>query len=360
MKPKQRIFTLLTIVLAAALSACSGGATIATSWPGILANDKHVYLAYNQHVYAIDLATGLEVWRYPAEADSKKAFFAAPSLTADGQLIVGGYDNTLYSLNRDTGAVLWSFSEATDRYIGSSLVFEENIFAPNADRNLFALDTQGKLLWSFESQSAQWTKPAVNPECKCIYLPSMDHSIYSIDAQTGRLKWMTEDLGGAIVGTPAHDSREVLYSGTFASEVLAVDARNGAVLWRTPTDGWVWGGPVLADDTLYFGDLNGVLYAVNSQTGEIIWRIQADGRIPDSPLVTQETIYFNTENGSLYAVGKDGNFVWPEAKLIGGKLYSAPVLAGDTILVATVGSEQLLYALDLNGLQKWTFVPREK
>ena len=333
---------------------------MATSWPGLLANDRQVYLAYNQHVYAIDLATGMEVWRFPVEADAKKTFFAAPSLTVDGQLIVGGYDNTLYSLNRDTGSVLWSFTEAKDRYIGSPLVVEESIFAPNAGKQLFALNTEGRFLWSFESQSAHWTRPATDPDCQCIYLSSMDHRIYSIDAQTGRLKWMTDDLGGAIVGTPAYDSRGVLYTGTFANEVVAVDAGNGAVLWRTPTNGWVWGGPVLADEALFFGDLSGTLYAADPQTGEITWSIQVDGRISASPLVTQDTIYFNTENGSLYAVGNDSSFVWPQPKLIGGKLYTTPVLAGDTLLVATVGSEQLLYALDLNGNQKWTFVPAEK
>ncbi|HSF80987.1 MAG TPA: PQQ-binding-like beta-propeller repeat protein [Anaerolineales bacterium] len=359
MKQKHLIFITLIILLASVISACSGGATTATSWPGLAADEKYAYLAYNQHIYAIDLANGLERWRFPGEADSKIAFYATPSLTSDGDLIAGSYHNVLYSLNTETGAELWSYSDASNRYIGSSLVVDDLIFAPNAGNKLFAFNSQGQMLWTFESQGALWAKPISDPDCTCIYLSSMDHRIYSIDAQSGRQNWMTDDLGGSIVGTPAFDPSGVLFSGTFASEMLAIDAQNGSIIWRTPTTGWVWGGPVLADNLLYFGDLSGTLYALNSQTGQISWTIQADGPISDSLLVTEDTIFFNTEAGSLYAIGKDGNFVWPQPKLIGNKLYTTPVLAGDTLLIAPVGAEVLLYGLDLNGNQKWTFVPRE-
>lgn len=359
MKPRHLTFIALIIFLAATVTACAGGATAATSWPGFVADDQNIYLAYNQHIYAIDLATGFEVWRFPGEPDNKITFYAAPSLTVNGQLIVGGYDHVLYSLNPETGAVIWTFSDAKDRFIASSLVHDSLIFAPNAGQKLFALNDQGRLRWTFESQGAHWAKPVTDPDCNCIYLPSMDHHIYSIDSETGRLNWQTDDLGGSIVGTPAYDPGGVLYSGTFAREVVAINAQNGAVLWRTPTDGWVWGGPVLVDGSLFLGDLNGTLYAINTQSGEINWKIQADGPISDSPLVTKDTIYFNTETGSIYAVGKDGSFVWPASKTLGGKLYSTPILADETLIVAPVGADALLYALDLNGNQKWTFIPSE-
>ncbi len=359
MKPKKLIFISIVIFLAAILSACSGRATTATSWPGLLADDQYVYMAYNQHVYAIDLGTGREAWRFPAEADNKISFYAAPSMTDDGQLIVGGYNNILYSLDPASGTENWSFTEATNRYIGSSLVYEDMIFAPNAGNKLFALNSQRQVIWTFDTEGALWTMPVTDPDCKCIFLSSMDHYIYSIEAQTGQQNWKTEELGGSIVGTPAYDPDGVLFSGTFASEVVAINAQNGAIIWRTPTDGWVWGGPVLADGSLFFGDLSGALYGANPQTGEISWKIQADGPVTDSPLVTEDTIYFNTEAGSLYAVKKDGSFVF-DPKTIGGKLYASPILAGDTLLIAPVGAEAMLYGLDMNGNQKWTFVTEEK
>jgi outer membrane protein assembly factor BamB len=45
------------------------------------------------------------------------------------------------------------------------------------------------------------------------------------------------------------------------------------------------------------------------------------------------------------------------SKVIGGVIYSSPVINGDTILVAPTGFDALLVALNLDGNQKWTFTP---
>lgn len=84
------------------LSACAGAANTATSWPGLTVDDQFAYVAYNTQVYAVDLSNGKEVWRFPDEPDNSVTFFADPELTDDGQLIVGGYDFNLYSLEPDT------------------------------------------------------------------------------------------------------------------------------------------------------------------------------------------------------------------------------------------------------------------
>ncbi len=86
----------------------------------------------------------------------------------------------------------------------------------------------------------------------------MDHRVYSIDSQNGQENWQTEDLGGSIVGIPAFNPEGVLYAGTFASEMLAIDAHNGQVIWRRPTNDWVWGGPVLQDDRVLVVDAEAI------------------------------------------------------------------------------------------------------
>jgi len=355
--PKKSI--LLLILLSLALSACTGGAaTMASSWPGLTADAETAYVAYNQHVYAVSLANGSEKWRFPAEADAKINFYAAPVLTDDGQLIVGGYNNILYSLDSKTGAEKWSFKNAKNRYIGSALAGKSGIYAPNADRTLYALDSQGALRWSFQTGGEQWTQPAADPDCDCIYLPSMDHRIYAINSQDGQAKWKSEDVGGAIVGTPAYAPDGTLFVGTFNNEMLAIAAENGQTRWRVPTDGWVWGGPAFKDGTLYFGDLKGAFYALDAATGKILWKIAPDGPIAQTPLMDEESIYFATEAGSLYALDYNGNIRWNTA--IGGKLHSSPVLAGEKILVSPTGIDQILVALDLNGSQLWQFIPEKK
>ena len=360
MKKNRLIILALFLLLASALSACSGGSLAATSWPGVSVDtDRSVaYVAYNQHVYAVDLANGTEKWRYPAEADNKITFFAAPTLTADGQLLAGSYDGTLYSLNPDSGQVNWSFGDANNRYIGSALANSQFIYAPNADQSLYALDLAGKEVWKFRTKQSLWAKPAKNGET--LYIPSMDHNLYALDAQNGKLIWETGDLEGALVGTPALGGNGEVYVGSFGYEMLAIDSKDGSILWRAPTDGWVWAGPLLEDGTLYFGDLNGHFYALNATDGSKVWDISpGEGpvyAISDRPLVINEKLYYTSENGDLYAVDKaDGNALW--TRTIGGKLYGSPKQAGDSILIAPVDTEELLVAMDENGNQQWKFTP---
>ena len=366
MKLKSIHLLLILFATAFVVSGCAGGGgSLATSWPGLTADGDTAYMAYNQHVYAVNLENGVEKWRFPTETDRAITFYAAPSLTTDGQLLVGGYNNTLYSLDPTSGAEKWSYLDSEDRYIGSNLAADQGIFAPNADAYLYALDNQGKFRWNFATQGPLWAKPVTDTACTCIYLTSMDHRVYSIDAQTGRVNWQTDDLGGSMVGSPALSSDGVLYVGTFASEVIALNAENGEILWRIPTSDWVWGAPVLKDDRLYFGVLDGNFYAVDAGSGENLWGpFQADGTIPDSPLVTDEAIYFTTQTGSLYGFNLDGSpLLSPNPKILGGKLATGPVQAGELVLIAQTDANKVpvsLLALDINGNPKWTFTPETK
>lgn len=124
MNYKIPLLTISFILLAGLLSACGGSYISATSWPGLAADDQHAFVAYNQHIYAVDLETGNEAWRYPEKAEAAISFFADPLLTPDGQLLAPSYDHKLYSLDPATGNENWVFDSSTDRPIASPLVTE--------------------------------------------------------------------------------------------------------------------------------------------------------------------------------------------------------------------------------------------
>ncbi len=365
MKISRLIPLTILLILAISLSACSGGASAATSWPGLTVDESQqaVYLAYNQQLYAINLQNGTEKWRFPDKPDNKLTFFAPPTLLPDGRLVAAGYDHALHLLDpqnngQEVHSGNWPFTGAENRYIASPLVEGDNIYAPNSDETLYALDKDANLLWKFKTKQPLWATPASDGQT--LYLPSMDHHIYALDAQSGNLLWQTEDLGGAIVGKPTLGPDGVLYTGTFAHQLVALDSRDGHVLWNFPTQGWVWGGPALDGDTLYFGDLDGYFYALKASDHSMLWQNPPDAEssyaISDTPLVSQEVVYYTSEDGTLYALDTaSGNPRWKQA--LGGKLYGSPALSGDLILASPVGADALLVALDVNGNQKWTYTP---
>lgn len=351
---------LLAFLLAALLSSCSGGFTT-TSWPGVTVNSEVAYLAYGQHVYAVNLKDGTEKWRFPAEAASS-TFYAAPALTSDGQLIVGGYDNILYSLDPATGNKRWQNAEAKNRFVGSPLVTEKGIYAPNADGSLYALGFTNQHLWSkpFSTPKPLWAQPAVDDLCQCIFLIGMDHHLYAINADTGLAEWSNPvDLGGASVSAPTFSEDGVLYIGTFANEVLAVNAASGAVQNRFATQGWVWSAPALSGGRLYFGDLSGTFYVLDAATFSEIKRITVGSPVVGSPLVVGDAVYYTAEAGVLYVIDLDGNPI--RSIPVDGNLYSGPVSNDGLILITPIKSGAVtLIALEPTGAQKWLFQPVNK
>jgi len=347
---KFRIHILfLSLSFALFASACAG--LPPASWPGLTTDGETIFLAFGPHVRAIDAANGVEVWKFPQEADNKLSFFASPALS-DGQLIVGGYNNVLYSLNPVTGQPnAWTFDDSRNRYIGNPLATDQVILAPSADRNLYALDLDGVQIWKFLTQEAQWGQPATDGET--VYLTSLDHHLYAIDLQTGQELWKA-DLGGAVAGTPLFVDG-VVYVGSFANRLTALVAQTGKVRWTFPTSDWVWTGPAIDGETLYFGDIGGTLYAVDVQSGEERWKFPAEGGIFSSPLVADGKIYFTTDAGSVYALDANGEKLWSQ-KIV-GKMYTSPILVKNLVVVALMESDKILIAYDENGIERWSYPP---
>ncbi len=81
--------------------------------------------------------------------------------------------------------------------------------------------------------------------------------------------------------------------------------------------------------------------------------LQPDGPITGSPLVLANGMLVATESGTVFAYDATGSKLWDA--IIGGKIYTTPVAAGDRIAVAPTGTDFLLAMLDQNGKLLWKF-----
>jgi outer membrane protein assembly factor BamB len=364
MKKYSLLLVFSLLALSFVLSGC-GVLINPSSWPGISVYEDTVFVAYEGHVYALQVNNGIERWRFPAEADSSISFYAAPVVTEDGQLLVGSYSgsgnngNNLYSLDPDRGNENWHFDGASNRYIGSPLASAEGIFAPNADNTLYKLNADGVLFsnWSFQADEPLWSQPVL--EGDRLYISSMDHHLYAIGEESGRIQWISEDLGSAVASPPIVGANGNLYVGTFGSQIASINPANGQVLWATDTEDWVWSSPTEADGKLYAGDQSGTFLILDSSSGDELWRMEADGAILGSPLIIDEKVYFASEAGSVYLVEPQGENDWDYEviKHIEGRLLGPLVAAGDLILIGVVEADSIVVAIDQNGDQEWAFTP---
>lgn len=360
LKIKKIMFLgLLTILGALVLSACAGGrASIVNTWPGLAADSEKVYLASGSHLYAVDAKTGKEVWRYPVETDNNIIFYANPVVTPDGQLLIGseGNNHELVSIDPETGKDNWTepFSAAKGKWVGSPLVFNDTIYAPNSDGFLYILDLQGKQAQEpIELGGALWAAPATDGTY--LYITSLDHHLHIIDP-TSAGAGKTVDLGGATPGSPVVGEGGV-YVGSFSSAVEFIQP-NGDHQEIAKAQEWIWGTPALSNGILYYADLGGNLYATEVATGSQNWDgVKPDGPVVASPLVVGDLIYFVTEEGTLLALDKDAKVALE--KTVGGKLYTTPVVSGDLVVVAPYQAEFAVAAYDAEGKQVWTYTPEK-
>lgn len=370
MKPKKILFVLVIALAAIMLSSCSGQTGFTNSWPGLTTDGETAYLASGSFVYAIDLASGKELWRYPAKSDSKLQFISEPVVAEDGTVIVGsaGSDHRLVALDPsslskgdfNTPSEKWIFSDARSSWVAGVLIKDGKVFAPNSDGYLYVLDLEDgfstkSALAKVELGGSLWATPSTDGER--VYVASLDHHLHALDATTYDVVWPAIDLGGAAPGSPLVGPNGNIYVGSFASEVIKVDPASGKTALLTSTQGWVWGGPVSDGQNIYFGDLEGNLFAVDAASGSQLWSIQPNGPIAGSPLVLDGEIVFATESGAVYAVDGEGKIVWTHEIL--GQIYTAPVAANEKIIVAPMQADFALAVLDANGNQVWTFEPEK-
>ena len=104
------------------------------------------------------------------------------------------------------------------------------------------------------------------------------------------------------------------------------------------------------------------MYALDAQDATPIWQVQPDSSekraISSTPLVAEDSVYFVTDGGALYAINAEsGATRWSQT--VEGRLYTAPVVAGETVLIAAVDADAILYAFDQNGAPKWQFAPEK-
>jgi outer membrane protein assembly factor BamB len=364
---RKKLISVITILLGAVLlSACAGGPVHGTTWPGLTTDGTLAYLADGPFVYAVNVADGRQAWRYPGDNNNRLVFYAPPAVTPDGLVIVGsaGTDHSLIALdpgdiNGDTGAPVeeWRFTGARDHWVAAPLLFEDKLFAVNADGNLYILDLQ-------DGQSAKeatvvrlggrlWSRPTTDGER--VYITSLDHSVFAINANSYEVLWH-KDLGGAVPGSAVLAEDGTLYVGSLASQLERFDPATGEHQSVVDAANWVWTTPSLDGDTLYFGDIDGNIYSYNTSARNLSWDpVKPDGPITASPLVREDYILVATESGSVFALDRDGKVLWTEE--VGGKIYTAPVAAGDLTIVAPLETEFYLAALDQNGRQVWTFTP---
>ncbi|MET9731243.1 PQQ-binding-like beta-propeller repeat protein [Streptomyces sp. NPDC006458] len=204
--------------------------------------------------------------------------------------------------------------------------------------------------WRFRMSNDVWGTPAVADDL--VYVTSFE--VHALDVATGRRRFKTRDVAWSMA---VADGRIHASDGP---TLFALDAREGADLWRLQTDAWVYS--LKADrGTVVTGTRGGGVQAWEAAGGQKLWELtgaQSDFESPEAgPAVHDGTVYVwqDARLRALDARTGDERWSYPigDAASCGGvpvRLTPAP----DGYVYVSAGTRVL--AIDIAaGHVKWHF-----
>lgn len=311
-----------------------------------------VYLSTERAIYALNLLTGREWWRFEYQddvPDSNRCVLGMPVISQDRVYFLvgeryGEQGDLIYALDRVRGGFQWKVeldgvaqegALATDgqrlflfeMQTGEELTYGQRVVALDAER--------GEIEWRFED-FADEVEPSCYPLLSplvaaggVVYVPCYS-KLYALNGLTGERLWRFAPPSPLL--TPLVVSDGILYLSRFESEYkregqfLALDAASGDILWDYPQAASARGPAVVQDGKVYWVGADDRIYALRAKTGELVWVSDADEALTGPLLVTEQAIYVGSDLGLLTALSPtDGERLWQEDA--GGNLRTSREIA---------------------------------
>ena len=245
-----------------------------------------------------DAASGKEKWRFTAESEVSSGV----NFTADGVLF-GTTGETLHCLAAADGKPKWKFQVAGGPVMGTPGVAGGRTFAAGCDSTLHIIDTAtGKEIAGVPLNGQVGASAAVRGDL--LVVGTMTNEVTAVDLKKPAEAWTFQPAKRA---QPFYASAAVTdklaVTGSRDKRVYALDRATGKEVWTFATDGKVDSSPVIAGSRVYVGSHDGNLYVLELATGKEVRRVKLDGPVSASPAVSGGCLVIGTERGTVYCLG---------------------------------------------------------
>ena len=265
-------------------------------------------------VYAIDLATGEELWHYRANNDVN-------GVAVSGDLVVAtGDERVVWGIDITNGRPVWSVILNGSAF-GNPLIIDDLVYVGDGSGALTALNlSTGQTQWRITVAGPIRGGPASDGDF--IYAVSEDREVVAATLD-GQLEWRTTIEGSSGATTTVFAAPTVagdllvislVRDAIFADPgLIALDKRTGDLVWQASDVAGIkteWGSvrssPAVAGDLLVYGDTySNQLIAVSIATGETQWSVEVGVfcyRAWSSPIVVSGQAILPRYDGGVYSV----------------------------------------------------------
>lgn len=189
-------------------------------------------------VYALDVDTGEIKWELPTGGAIKGAL----ALDGDGVAYGGNYAGEVFAVDAFTGKQRWridtiggSFGRGGGVYSTPTVAYGR-VYLGSIDSRVYSLDKEtGDIAWSYSTGAEVYSGPAVadtETTPPSVYIGSIDGYFYALDARTGELQW--KQPGGGEISGAASVIGDVVYASVIgeAAGTLGFDLKTGEKVYE--------------------------------------------------------------------------------------------------------------------------------
>ncbi len=224
------------------------------------------------NVYALHVEDGSPAWPQPFHTDGR--VWGTPLILSD-TVYVASLDHNLYAIDLETGVERWRFT-AGGAMVGPPLALGDRLYIGAFDRTLYALGREdGVTEWAVTFEDGDWIWGTPASDGTTVYVADVKGHVYAVDAESGARRWKVSleepvRLGPVLDETGAH-----LLVGSDSGSLFNLDPTDGSVRWSRPEK-----GPVAAldveGDIIYVARIyaDAHVQALRITDGEVLWTFQ--------------------------------------------------------------------------------------
>lgn len=308
-------------------------------------------------VAAFSLADGKRLWETDVREDSsiwpwqgESAKLSGGVLQAYGKLYIGSEHGSVVALDRETGDIVWRKSVPGEA-LSTPEAGDGLIYANLGSGKLVALhpDT-GEERWRYEQEMPALTLRGLSSPTSAaggVLVGEETGRLSVLIANNGFTAW-TADIAVAKgsseferlvdVDTKPLVSGSFVYSIAYNGNLVALDLRNGNVVWKREYSSYR--EMALVGQTIYVVDSDGVVYALDKDSGIERWSQAAlRGWYVTGPGVLGDYVAVGDQEGNLHWLNKETGALVARAEFDSSGFFVEPINADDKLLVITRDGE---------------------
>tara|TARA_Y100000590_G_scaffold261815_1_gene293878 strand:- start:3107 stop:4381 length:1275 start_codon:yes stop_codon:yes gene_type:complete len=291
-----------------------------------------------------------EEWKVNNYEKKEKKLNPILYFAQDGKnLIVNDNLSKLYSIDLNNGKVLWSKYNAAS-FNSNIKIFNDAFFTMDFDNVIRCFSIKdGKEIWNFQTEDSfikSQKKLSLLIKENVVFFINNLGDVTALNARNGTLVWQTPTQSNVIYENAfSLDNSDLvffkdsIYFSNNKNELFSIDARSGIIKWKQTVNSSL--KPTIIENLLFSISEEGYLFIIDHRNGNIIRITNIFKNIknknneikPTGFIVAKNKIYLSLNNGRLIKIDIRTSFQEKIHKFHGSKISRPYVFNGNMYLI---------------------------